>query len=142
MYRINKADFFVSTVETQESLLDLMFVGNRAYCFSSGRGVSHADSMMEILACVQPCHDRPFSELSAMLLNHASRLSGCICILLAWDEERREMIKTLQSLGVPVKVAVITAQAETVEDAGPMQGDRENFHVLVAGRLEEGAAGL
>ncbi|MCI5161674.1 MAG: DUF58 domain-containing protein, partial [Candidatus Electrothrix sp. AX5] len=124
------------------SLLDLMFVGNKAYCFTSGRGVSHTDSMMEILACVQPCHDRPFSELSALLINHASRLSGCICILLSWDEQRQEMIKTLRGLGIPLKIIVVTEQADTVEDAGPILRDQEDFHVLTAGEMEEGVAGL
>ncbi|MDU9050083.1 MAG: DUF58 domain-containing protein [Candidatus Electrothrix sp. Rat3] len=139
---ISLAASFVSTVETQESLLDLMFVGNKAYCFSTGRGVSHTDSMMEILACVQPCHDRPFSELSSLLVNHASRLSGCICILLSWDEQRQEMIRTLQGLGVPLKIIVVTEQVDAVVEAGPMLKDQENFHVLAADRMKEGVAGL
>ena len=139
---VSLAASFVSTVESQESLLDLMFVGNKAYCFSSGRGVSHTDSMMEILACVQPCHDRPFSELSSLLINHASRLSGCICILLSWDEERREMVRKLRGIGVPLKIIVVTEQVDTVKDAGPMLRDQEDFHVLTAGEMEEGVAGL
>ncbi|MCW5211973.1 DUF58 domain-containing protein [Desulfobulbus sp. TB] len=139
---VSLAASFVSTVESQESLLDLMFVGNQAYCFSSGRGLSHTESMMEILACVQPCHDQPFSELSSLLLDHASRVSGCICILLAWDEERQEMVKKLQGLGVPLKVIVVTEQVEAVGDPGPMQSDAENFHVLAAGEMEKGVTGL
>lgn len=139
---VSLAASFVSTVETQESLLDLMFVGNRAYCFSSGRGVSHTDSMMEVLACVQPCHDRPFSELSSLLTSHASRVSGCICILLAWDKERQEMVRMLRGVGVPLKVIVVTEQVEAVGGAGPMQDEPENFHVLAADKMEEGVTGL
>ena len=146
---VSLAASFVSTVETQESLLDLMFVGNKAYCFSSGRGVSHTDSMMEILACVRPCHDRPFSELSSLLLNHASRVSGCICILLVWDKERREMIRMLRGIGVPLKVIVVTEQADVAntadtaeENTDPMRNEPENFHVLAADAMEEGVAGL
>jgi hypothetical protein len=43
---------------------------------------------------------------------------------------------------VPLKVAVITEQEDTLDDAGPMRGDPGNFHVLDAGRMEEGVAGL
>ncbi|MCI5160003.1 MAG: DUF58 domain-containing protein, partial [Candidatus Electrothrix sp. AUS1_2] len=142
---VSLAASFVSTVESQESLLDLMFVGNKAYCFSSGRGVSHTDSMMEVLACVQPCHDRLFSELSSLLTGHASRVSGCICILLAWDTERQEMIRMLRGVGVPLKVIVVTERADVanaVEDAGPMKDEQENFHVLAADTMEEGVTGL
>ena len=41
-----------SRCETQESLLDLMFVGPEAYCFTAGRGVGHTDQLLEVLACV------------------------------------------------------------------------------------------
>jgi uncharacterized protein (DUF58 family) len=141
---VSLAASFVSTIQTHESLLDLMFVGTEAYCFSSGRGISHADKMMEILACVEPCHNKPFSALLPMLMAHASFLSGCICILLSWDEERKEMIKTLKSLKVPLVVLVITDQteADTVYDTDCMKEDQHNFHVLSAGSMEKGLAGL
>lgn len=141
---VSLAASFVSTIQTHESLLDLMFVGTEAYCFSSGRGVSHADKMMEILACVTPCQDKPFSALLPMLINHASLLSGCICILLSWDEERKEMIQTLKSLEVPLVVIVIADQNEpdTVYDTEAMKEDIHNFHILSADSMEKGLAGL
>ena len=79
-----------------------------------------------------------------MLLNHAALLSGCICILLSWDAERQEMIKTLQRLGVPLKVVIISEQtdADAACDPGPMRGDQNNFHVLAVDKMEEGVAGL
>ncbi len=149
---VSVAASFVSTIQTHESLLDLMFVGSRAYCFSLGRGLSHADKMMEILACVQPCHNKPFSDLLPMLINHAPLLSGCVCILLSWDEERKKMIKTLKSFNVPLVVIVVTDDAgpgsgpdpgyDKIQDAGPMKGDQRNFHILTADNMEEGLTGL
>ncbi len=52
---VSVAASFACTVLTQESLLDLLFVGPEAYCFTAGRGLAHADQMLEILASVQPC---------------------------------------------------------------------------------------
>src|SRR5262249_52154644 len=52
---VSVAASFVSTVETQESLLDLMFVGAQAVCCTTGRGVSNAEHALGILASVQPC---------------------------------------------------------------------------------------
>ena len=45
---------------TQESLLDLLFVGPQSYCFTAGRGVAHVDQMLEILAAV----NEPFCEFT------------------------------------------------------------------------------
>ena len=33
-----------TVLTTQESLLDLLFVGNQSYCFTSGRGLAHAQA--------------------------------------------------------------------------------------------------
>ena len=86
---VSIAASFAFSIQTQESLLDLMFVGTEAYCFTSGRGLAHADRMLEILASVRACLDKPFSTLPPLVTERASLLSGSICILLSWDEERK-----------------------------------------------------
>jgi len=140
---VSVAASFASTVLTQESLLDLLFVGPEAYCFTAGRGLAQTDHMLEILAAVRPCPDRPFSSLETLVLNHASALSGCICVLLAWDNERRDLVRKLKALGLPVLVLVIfdRAPAERL-DPGPMQDDPEHLHALEIGRIEEQLAML
>ena len=52
---VSVAASFACTVLTQESLLDLLFVGAESYCFTAGRGLAHADQMLEILASVRAC---------------------------------------------------------------------------------------
>ena len=54
---------FACTLPTQESLLDLLFVGPQSYCFTAGRGVAHVEQMLEILASVRACSDQPFRAL-------------------------------------------------------------------------------
>ena len=51
------------TIQTQDSLLDLMFVGPEAYCFTSGRGVGHIDRVLEVLASVRVCQEKDFGAL-------------------------------------------------------------------------------
>lgn len=140
---VSMAASFVSGLNHQETLLDLMFMGARAYCFASGRGLSHTDRIMEILACVTPCRDQSFSALLPMVVRYAQRLSGCICILLAWDAERKTLVRHLKTLGVPAKVMVILDNADDgLIDPGPMKDDLNNFHILEAGRIQEGLAAL
>ncbi|MDB6108598.1 MAG: conserved repeat protein, partial [Pedosphaera sp.] len=128
---VSVAASFACTIRTQESLLDLLFVGSQAFCFTSGRGLAHADQMLEILASVRGCPDQPFRSLDHLVLDHLASVSGCICVLLAWDEERREFVKKIKTLGMPVLVFVIvpSGQGKTLEP-GPMRDDPERFHVL------------
>jgi len=124
-------------------LLDLMFVGPEAYCFTAGRGLDHTEKTLEILACVRACKDRPFSMLHQLVIERYSALSGCICVLLSWDEERQRFINHLNSLGVPTLVLVIQDNESfyraTPDSTGPI---REGFHLLEIGKIAEGLAKL
>ena len=140
---VSVAASFVCSIQTQESLLDLMFVGTEAYCFTSGRGLSHTDNILEILASVKACTNKPFSELPPVVIERASLLSGCICVLISWDEERKKFIDLLAELGVPVLVLVITdAQSPHALDPNSMRGTVANLHMLRVGKIKEGLAEL
>jgi len=123
------------SVETQESLLDLMFVGPEAYCFTAGRGVGHTDRLLEVLACVGPCRDKPFRALHRAVMERHASLSGCVCVLLAWDEARREFVRHLEALGTPTRVFV-------VGERGALDALPGDVHPLEVGRIDEGLARL
>lgn len=141
---VSLAASFVCTIDTMESLLDLMFVGGESYCITLGRGLANTDKMLEILSSVKLCTDKPFELLHHSVTNHVSSLSGCICILLSWDKKRRDFISYLTAIGIPLLVFVITDSGSTyeVDDPGPMKNKPEFFHVLEAGKIEEGLAKL
>jgi uncharacterized protein (DUF58 family) len=134
---VSLASSFACTVRTQESLLDVLFVGPEAYCFTVGRGLGHTEQMLEILACVQPCRDKEFEELTPLLFERASMLSGAICIFLAWDQARQRLVRQMQALGVPLLVFVITDQSTPPIEPGMMDNISETVHVLTAGQLDE-----
>lgn len=143
---VSVAASFAFTVRTQESLLDLMFIGSRAYCFTSGRSLGDMDKTLEILASVTPSPQGSFQTLTALVIERAPSLSGCICVLLSWDEDRKAMIAGLRGLGVPVMALVVSEPGDSrpdgSEDLGPMADVPEFFHRLEAGKIEEGLARL
>ena len=127
-------------IQTQESLLDLMFVGTQAYCFTAGRGLAGTDKILEILAGVIPCRDKSFDYLTPVVASRAAQLSSCICIMLAWDEERKKIIEHLRGLDIPTLVMVIadTEDARSDLDPGPMADEPQNFHRLTLDNIQEG----
>jgi uncharacterized protein (DUF58 family) len=134
---VSVAASFACTVLTQESLLDLLFVGNQSYCFTAGRGLAEADQMLEILASVRNCADKTFEALEHLVLDHISAVSGCICVLQRWDEARQEFVKKLRSLGIPLLVLVLARPGEKKPGAGPLRDEPDTFHVLEIGHIEE-----
>src|SRR5438105_4840024 len=59
---VSVAASFACSVRTQESLLDLLFVGPESYCFTAGRSLGFSDQMLQILAGVQTCLEQRFSN--------------------------------------------------------------------------------
>ncbi len=140
---VSIAASLVCALQTQESLLDLLFVGDRSYRFSSGRGTSSYDHLLEILAAVQTCRDKTFDAIAAPVFAHMHLFSGCICVLLAWDEPRRALIRGLKDRGVPLLVIVVAEDDPSPPmDPGPLKGFENDFMVVKIGRIEEGLAGL
>lgn len=134
---------FACTIQTQESLLDLLFVGADSYCFTAGRGVAHGEQLLEILASVRPARERSFQTLERLVLNHISDVSGCIFVLLSWDESRRELVSKVQALGVPLLVLVVVENGAELARAGVEDRDRpERFYILESGKIEQGLAQL
>ncbi len=139
---VSVAASFACTILTQESLLDLLFVGNQSYCFTAGRGLAHADQMLEILASVKNCADKKFETLEHLVLNHIAAVSGCICVLQRWDDARQHFVKKLRALGVPLLVLLVLPAGGEKPDAGPWREEPENFHILEIGHVEEALAKL
>ncbi|MDB6053731.1 MAG: hypothetical protein JWN25_1254 [Verrucomicrobiales bacterium] len=139
---ISVAASFVAHISTQESLLDLLFVGPKAFSFTAGRGVAQNDRMLEILACVELCLDLPFVELERMVVSHAREVSGFVCVLLNWDENRQQLVRKLVAAGVPLLVVIMRLPGEPVPAPGPMAGDPAHFHAVDISNLEEELARL
>jgi uncharacterized protein (DUF58 family) len=137
---VSVAASLASATQTQESLLDLLFVGPEAYCFTAGRGLGNTERLLEVLACVRASRSVPFQALRQLVLQHHALVSGCICVLVAWDDDRRGLVRTLQALGVPVMVLLVTEPGAAEPDLDGL--DASSFHRLEVGRIAQGLARL
>ena len=131
---VSLAASLVMMPRSNESLLDLMFVENRTYTFTQGRGLGAPAELLRVLATVEPSRGK-FSELAEAALLGARRMSGGICVLLEWDEARRNLVAGLRGLGIPLRVWVVM-DTDAPLDPGPMASDPANFRVVRPAELE------
>ena len=118
-----------------ESLLDLMFVEDRAYTLTRGRGLGAATDLLRVLATVTPSEGK-FETLAEAALLNAKRISGGICVFLEWDAARRDLVTRLRALGIALRVWIVADEGEaSVRDPGPMAGDEKNFRVVTPRNL-------
>ena len=107
----------------QDALLDLMFVANHAQTVTAGPGRFSTAAMLEVLACLEPNRGGNFSGLSELVLGQTPQLSAAICVLLAWDRPRRELVRHLQAIGLPLKVLLLSGQAVADQSSPLIQVD-------------------
>lgn len=140
---VSVAASFACTIVSQESLLDLLFVGPQSFRFTAGRGLAHADQILEVLASVRVCRKESFATLETLVLNHSQAVSGCICIFLEWDAARQNFIRKLRALNLPVLVLVMAAEGAGKKLKPAVMADQpDRFQVLECGQVEAGLARL
>ena len=125
---VSVAASFVEPLGNGDALLDLMFVADRAYRFTGGRGLASNQRLIEILAAVELSTDRTIDDLAVAVRGHAAQLSAALCVLLAWDRPRRELVAQLRGMGVATRVVVMGGGEATEAD----------LHFIDPARIAEG----
>ncbi len=123
---------FVYTIDTQDCLLDLLFVGGEVRAFTAGRGQMRAEHMLEALAGLGPSAPEDFSALARAVLARRATLSSVIAIFVSWDEERARFVAALRAEGFSVRALLVRAAGEA--PTGIFQ--------LQPGKIEQGLAAL
>ena len=109
---------FVYTIDTQECLLDLLFVGGSVHHSTAGRGQLHAEHMLETLAGVGPSAPAGFATLANAVLAKRAQLASVILVLVAWDEARRALAERLAASGIEVR-AILVCEARDAPANAP-----------------------
>jgi len=131
---VSIAASFAWTIDTRECLLDLMFIGAEAYTYTAGRGQMQAGNLLEILAGVRPCRDKPFASLENALLARRGALTGCICVLSGWDETRAGFLRRLRANAIAFRAIAVCR--------GPLADPPPWLLVVEPGKVREGLARL
>ena len=131
---VSVAASFAYTLNTQECLLDLLFVGDAPCTYTAGRGQLQPAALLEALAGAQLRPDSGFETLRGALMARRALLTSAIVVLIGWDEQRRQLVQELRVLGVPLLVMAVLDELPADAPAW--------LHVLVPGRIREGLARL
>ena len=140
---VSVAASFACTIETQESLLDLLFAGCQAFCFTAGRSLGQPEQLLEVLASIRPTKGANFEALRNLVLRHAAVMAACVCVFIQWDEARRQLVRRLRAVGLPVLTLIIADDAaeRDIRDRWPA-AELAEVRFLKPGRIPEGLLAL
>ncbi|MDD3625830.1 MAG: DUF58 domain-containing protein [bacterium] len=98
------ADF----LSRKEYIIDIFVLGSTIYQLTTGRNIGFLNNILDLLACVD-CDSKEYihtlySEISPKL----KQISSVILVLQDYDEKRERLINILRSLGLSIKIILIT----------------------------------
>ena len=131
---VSLAASFAYTVDTQESLLDLLFVGDKAYCYTAGRGQVQTAALLQVLAGVKLAPGSRIPALHDAVMARSGGASGCTLIFIAWDEARRALADAVRAQGLPLLAILVSARV--------FPGVPAWVHRIEPGKVQQGLAHL
>jgi uncharacterized protein (DUF58 family) len=90
-----------------EDVVDILAAGPQIYEVSTGRSLAYLESVLEVLACLEPCPDEPFAALAPHVDERLARLTSVVAVLLNWDDAREGFLRRLRDMGVSVRAFVV-----------------------------------
>lgn len=134
---VSIAASFSTTIDTQQSLLDLMFINDDAFTFSTGRGEEKVANILEVLASVTFSPDKNFTSLHKLISKHQKDLSACICIFTGWCEQRCDMITRLHLENLNLHIIVVCSELSEVQEIHKLHPSPTRLHWIRQSHLQQ-----
>ncbi len=128
-------------LQRQEYIIDIIAAGPEIYYLQAGRSLACLDQILDILACIEPCREKPYRRLEPHLVDELHKISTVIMLLLEVDDQRIDFLMKLHDLGVDMKVFVVNPDPSGVDlsGLGPLSG---SLQILTPGQVQKGAGAL
>jgi uncharacterized protein (DUF58 family) len=119
---VSVAASLVAEIDTEEVMLDLMFLGHEEHVITAGRGLADSRKLLEALAAVSVAGGENFTSLTRLIARHGGDLSACICVFTGWSPERAEFLAALDAMGLAtVSMAVRTDDQDIPARVHPLR---------------------
>jgi uncharacterized protein (DUF58 family) len=115
---VSLAASIADVLSRKDYIIDIFAAGEKIYKFQAGRALAHFDNILEILACVEHTEKVDYGTVHNAVLPDAGKLSALVCLMMDWDEGRREMVESLRSMGLGTRVIIVRDSEPTLSVSG------------------------
>jgi len=125
------ADYF----SRSEYIVDILAAGPDVYEVSAGRSLAYLENILDVLACVGPCHDPPFATIGPHLFEKLSQITTVVAVLQDWDTPREDFLTSVTALGTAVR-SIIVHEGPTQKAWEHLGEDRGEVSVISSADVE------
>jgi uncharacterized protein (DUF58 family) len=105
-----------------EYVVDILAAGPDVYEVSAGRSLAYLENILDVLACLEPCHEPPFATIGPPLFERLSQLTTVVAVLQDWDPVRQQFLQRLTTSGVAVRAIIVRDGPTTAPWQGAAAG--------------------
>ena len=138
---ISLAASIADNMSLGEFIVDIFAAGPELYHFKSGRHITHFNSILEILACLDETKTNPFDIIGPRLTDEISNISSTICIFLDWNSSREKMARAILDSGSSLKI-IIVRDSPTSEPEENISNLTDSLLFLTPQQIFDGGLGI
>ena len=97
------ADYF----SRSEYIVDILAAGPDIYEVSAGRSLAYLENILDVLACLEPCHAPPFATIGPNLFDKLQQITTVVAVLQDWDQPREDFLRRVAALGTAVRGIIV-----------------------------------
>lgn len=124
-------------LERQEYIIDIVAAGPEIFYLQAGRSLAYLDQILDILACLDVCREKPYAKMAPHLMEELSCISTVIVLLLGLDDERQDFLQKLKDLGVEMRIFLILDHGKNF-DSGEIESLFGRVTVLSSDEIKRG----
>lgn len=109
---VSIAASFAKAVDTNECLLDLIFLNKGTQALTVGKGAEKSENFLERLALLEMEMDPDWDQLSEQVLKHANSFSSCIVIFNQLTDKRVELVERWRGVGINLLILVLVKNSD------------------------------
>lgn len=119
-----------------EYVVDIFAAGPDIYEVSAGRSLAYLENILDVLSCLEPCHEPPFEVVGPVLFEKLSQITSVVAVLQDWDKSREEFLRRVKMAGVELRVIVVK-DGETTEPLHTAGEDLGRVTVMSPAEVED-----
>ncbi|MBI2389263.1 MAG: DUF58 domain-containing protein [Deltaproteobacteria bacterium] len=110
---LSVAGSLAAALAQNDHVVELLAAGPELYRVAAGRGLGQLESVLDVLACVEPSDAAPLANVAPAVEDEIARIGTVVAVLLDWDDARAAFLERMRALGAEVFAVVVRERPTT-----------------------------
>jgi uncharacterized protein (DUF58 family) len=111
---LSVAASITAALAERDHVVELVAAGPEVYRVSTGRGLGPLESVLDVLACLEPSEAAPLADVAPAVEQELAQIGTVYAVLLDWDEGRAAFLARMRALGTEVHAVIVREAAPSL----------------------------